>query len=70
MKNDNSTIYVPNIDPDNNIAIASAIKTHLASFSQTQQPLQRDDLSAYLPSHEPPPECQPWEIYNVLKKMS
>jgi hypothetical protein len=70
MKKVEATIHVPGIDPSNFSAVANEINRHLASFSQLQQPLKLEDLPAYLPSKEPPPVIQPWEIYSDLKKVS
>ena len=56
--------------PSDHAAIANAINNHLASFSQVQQPIRLDELPAYLPSSRPPPQFQPWDIYEDLKRVS
>ena len=42
---------------------------HLASFSNSQEPLDLRELPSYLPSPEPPLVVHTWEIYDDLRKL-
>ncbi len=70
MNKTDPTIHVPGVDPVDHVAVANAINKQLASFSQVQQPLKLDELPAYLPGKDPPPQFHPWEIYSDLKRVS
>ena len=63
MRKADTTIHVADVDPSNHKQIANEINDHLASFPNTQQPLDLADLPAYLPSPVPPPRVQEWDIY-------
>ena len=67
MRKADTTIHVADVDPSNHKQIANEINEHLASFPNTQQPLDLADLPAYLPSPVPPPQVQQWDIYEDLK---
>ena len=58
------------INATDHVAIANAINMHLASFSNSQKPLDMRELRSYLPSQEPPPLVHTWEIYDDLRKLS
>ena len=70
MRKAYTTIHVADVDPSNHKQIANEINEHLASFPNTQQPLDLADLPAYLPSPVPPPQVQQWDIYEDLKNIS
>ena len=70
MKRPDPTIHVSGINANDHVAIANAINMHLASFSNSQEPLDLRELPSYLPSQEPPPLVHTWEIYNDLRKLS
>ena len=58
------------INATDHVAIANAINMHLASFSNSQEPLDLKELPSYLASQEPPPLVHTWEIYDDLRKLS
>ncbi|XP_072039464.1 uncharacterized protein [Amphiura filiformis] len=70
MKKADPTIHVSGVDTTNLAGVANAINTHLASFPNSQEPLDMSELPSYLPSPEPPPRVQTWEIYDDLSKLS
>ena len=70
IKKGDLTIHIPHFDSSEHESIANAINNHLATFSQSHNPLSFHELPAYLPSHEPPPQVEPWEVYNELKRIS
>ena len=70
MRKADTTIHVADVDPSNHKQIANEINDHLASFPNTQQPLDLADLPVYLPSPMPPPQVQQWDIYKDLKHIS
>ena len=70
MKKPDPTIHVSGVNATDHVAIANAINLHLASFSNSQEPLDLRELPSYLPSQEPPPLVHTWEIYDDLRKLS
>ena len=70
MRKADTTIHVADVDPSNHKQIANEINEHLASFPNTQQPLDLADPPAYLPSPVPPPQVQQWYINEDLKNIS
>jgi hypothetical protein len=70
MKKTEITIQVPDVAASDHVSVANAINQHLASFSNSQQPMKLADLPAYLPSPVPPPQVHPWEIFHDLSKLS
>ncbi|XP_066302039.1 uncharacterized protein [Branchiostoma lanceolatum] len=64
-----SSIHVPNVDPADHQAVADGINKHLSSVSQQSPPVCTEDLPAYLPAPAPPPQIQPWEMYNELNRI-
>ncbi|XP_033116859.1 uncharacterized protein LOC117116866 [Anneissia japonica] len=58
------------INPENHVAVANAINAHLANFSQIHEPLNLDKLPAYLPSSNPPPQFEPHEIFEDLRRIN
>ena len=69
MKKPDPTIHVSGVNATDHVAIANAINIHLASFSNSQDPLDLRELPSYLPSPEPPPSVYTWEIYDDLRKL-
>ncbi|XP_033123197.1 uncharacterized protein LOC117121911 [Anneissia japonica] len=63
-------IDVPGVDTGNHLAVANCINKFLAKNSQKHQANNTNFLPAYLPSHVPPPQSHPWEIYDDLKRVS
>ena len=62
-------LNIPDIDDDDHNGIANAINTMFANVSAHIDPLDRKQLSAYLPSEEGVPHLYPWEVYSELKKV-
>ena len=64
------TITIPDANPDDHVFIANEINNHLSSFSQSQNPINLENLPAFLPSPIPPPNFHPMDIYEDLKRVS
>ncbi|XP_019618323.1 PREDICTED: uncharacterized protein LOC109465472, partial [Branchiostoma belcheri] len=63
-----STIHVPGVDPSDTSTCAGAINTHLATICKALPPLDMDMLPAFLPA-TPPPQVDPWQMYQRLKRV-
>ncbi|KAI8481124.1 hypothetical protein Bbelb_411380 [Branchiostoma belcheri] len=61
-----STVHVPGVDPSDTSTCAGAINTHLATICKALPPLDMDMLPAFLPA-TPPPQVDPWQMYQRLK---
>ncbi|XP_030834514.1 uncharacterized protein LOC115921306 [Strongylocentrotus purpuratus] len=48
---------------------ADWINSHFANVCSSLPPLDRKSLPVYLPADSPPPEIQPYQVYNKLKKL-
>ena len=48
---------------------ADWINSHFANVCSSLPPLDLKSLPAYLPADSPPPEIQPYQVYNKLKKL-
>ena len=62
-------IHIPNVAVTDHHNIANSINAKFVSVSSSIPPLDTSKLAAYLPSREPLPYLQPWEVYAQLNKI-
>ncbi|XP_071944778.1 uncharacterized protein [Antedon mediterranea] len=61
-------IQIPNIAPNNDLAIAQDINVSFSKVSQSKKSLVRQSLPSFLPA-ENPPQLEEWEMFYHLKKV-